>query len=298
MIQILLVDDYEEWRRQVGLLLQVRPELKVTCQATDGWEAVRKADELKPDLVLLDIGLPKLNGIEVARRIRQLSCNSRIIFLSQDRSRDAVQAALNTGACGYVYKADAGSELLPAINAVLRGERFVSSSLKKCEFDEETQERPRHVIVHCSDDRYLLHTFTRFVTSALNAGNAAIVLATQPHREGLLHGLKEQGVDIGRAIEEGTYIAIDVAESISAMMVNDLPDRVRFFTGISGLIGAATKAAKSRTPRVVVCGEGVAVLKAQGKAAAAIGLEQLCDELANTHEVDVLCAYPSEIPQI
>src|SRR5262249_12317224 len=122
MTRILLVDDYEEWRRQVAQLLQVRPEVQVTCQATDGWEAVRRAEELKPDLVLLDIGLPKLNGIEVARRIRQLSCNSRIIFLSQDRSPDAVQTALNTGACGYVYKADAGSELLTAIEAVLRGQ--------------------------------------------------------------------------------------------------------------------------------------------------------------------------------
>jgi DNA-binding NarL/FixJ family response regulator len=292
MTPILLVDDYEAWRRQVGLLLQAHPEFQVTCQATDGWEAVRKAEELKPHLVLLDIGLPKLNGIEAARRIRQLSCNSKIIFLSQESSPDAVQTALNTGACGYVYKADAGSELLPAIKAVLRGERFVSSSIERCKSGEEIQDRPRHVIVHCSDDTYLLDTFTRYVTSALNAGNAAIVLATQPHREGLLQGLEEQGVDIGRAIEEGTYIAIDVAESISAMMVNDLPDRVRFFTGISGLIGAATKAAKSKTPKVVVCGEGVAVLRAQGKSAAAIRLEQLCDELADTHEVDVLCAYP------
>jgi hypothetical protein len=164
--------------------------------------------------------------------------------------------------------------------------------LKKRESDE-AQDRPRHVIVHCSDDRCLLDTFTRTVTSALDAGNAAIVLATGPHRERLHHGLEEQGVDIGRAIQEGTYIAIDVAETVSAMMVNDLPDRVRFFTGISSLIGAATKAAKSRPPRVVVCGEGVALLRSEGKAEAAIRLEQLCDELANTHEVDVLCAYPS-----
>lgn len=293
MIRILLVDDYEKWRRQVGLLLQVRPDIQVMSEAADGWEAVQRAEELKPDLVLLDIGLPRINGIEVARRIRQLSCNSRIIFLSQDHSPDTVQTALSTGACGYVYKADAGCELLPAIEAVVRGERFLSSSLEKRKSGREAQDRPRHVIVRCSDDKCLLDAFTRTVTSALNAGNAAIVLATGPHREGLLHGLEEQGVDIGRAIQEGTYIAVDVAESVSAIMVNDLPDRVRFYTGISGLIGAATKAAKSRPPRVVVCGEGVALLQAEGKADAAIRLGQLCHELANTHEVDVLCAYPS-----
>jgi DNA-binding NarL/FixJ family response regulator len=292
MSSILIVDDYEEWRRQVGLLLQMRPELQVVGEAADGSEAVQRVEELKPDLVLLDIGLPKLNGIEVARRIRQLSPNSKIIFVSQDNSLDALQAALSTGAHGYVYKADAGRDLLAAIEAVLRGERFVSSSLKNSEFSEKAQDPRRHVIIFCSDDSYLVETFTRIVAAASDAGNAAIVLATEPHRDSLLHKLEKHGVDVGRAIQEGTYIAIDVAESVSAIMVNDLPDPARFFVGISGLIETATRAAKSGQPRVVVCGEGVALLQAEGKADAAIRLEQLCDELANTHEVDVLCAYP------
>ena len=98
MIRILIVDDYENWRRQVRLLLQARPEWQVICEASDGSEAVQKAEELKPDLILLDIGLPTLNGIEVARRIRQLSPNSKIVFLSQDNSLDVVQVALSTGA--------------------------------------------------------------------------------------------------------------------------------------------------------------------------------------------------------
>jgi DNA-binding NarL/FixJ family response regulator len=129
-IRILVADDYEDWRRQVCLLLQVRPELQVICEASDGSEAVQKAEELKPDLILLDIGLPKLNGIEAARRIRQLSPNSKIIFLSQDNSPEVVQAALSTGALGYVYKAYARGDLLPAVDAVLRGKEFVSSGLK------------------------------------------------------------------------------------------------------------------------------------------------------------------------
>jgi DNA-binding NarL/FixJ family response regulator len=129
-VRILLVDDYKDWLDQVRSLLGARPEWQVICEVSDGSEAVQKAEELEPDLILLDIGLPKLNGIETARQIRQLSPGSKIIFLSQETSLDVVQEALGTGALGYVYKSHAQSDLLPAIEAVLRGERFVSSGLK------------------------------------------------------------------------------------------------------------------------------------------------------------------------
>jgi DNA-binding NarL/FixJ family response regulator len=129
-IRVLVVDDYKDWRDQVRSLLQERPEWQVICEVSGGLEAVQKAEELKPDLIVMDIGLPKLNGIEATCRIRQLSPKSKIIFLSQDNSADVVQVALSTGAGGYVYKALSQSDLLPAIDAVLRGEQFVSSNLR------------------------------------------------------------------------------------------------------------------------------------------------------------------------
>jgi len=126
----------------------------------------------------------------------------------------------------------------------------------------------------------------------VNTGNAAIVLVTEPHRALLLQRLEKQGLDVGRAIQGGTYIALDANKAISAIMVRGLPDPVRFFGGIGGFIDAAIKAARTKQPRIVVCGESVALLRAEGKGDAAIRLEQLCDELARTHEVDVLCAQP------
>jgi DNA-binding NarL/FixJ family response regulator len=125
-IRILVVDDYGNWRRQVRLLLRGRSEWQVICEASDGLEAVQKAEKQQPDLILLDIGLPKLNGIEAARRIRKLSPHSKIIFLSQDNDPDIVQEALSTGAVGYVCKAHAQSELLPAVEAVLADKQFVN----------------------------------------------------------------------------------------------------------------------------------------------------------------------------
>jgi DNA-binding NarL/FixJ family response regulator len=91
--------------------------------------AVQKADELNPDLILLDIGLPSLNGIEAARQIRKLVPKAKIIFLSQESSDDVVQEALSLGALGYVVKALAGSELLAAVKGVLDGKQFVSGGV-------------------------------------------------------------------------------------------------------------------------------------------------------------------------
>jgi DNA-binding NarL/FixJ family response regulator len=128
-IRVLVADDYAPWHRFVYSTLRKQPELQVIGQVSDGVEAVEKAQELQPDLILLDIGLPTLNGIEAARRIRERVPKSKILFVSEHRSPDIVGEALSTAAGGYVLKSDAASELLPAVTAVLEGRRFISSSL-------------------------------------------------------------------------------------------------------------------------------------------------------------------------
>jgi DNA-binding NarL/FixJ family response regulator len=127
-IRVLLVDDYEQWRRFASTILLKQPELQIIREVSDGLKAVQAAKELQPDLILLDIGLPTLNGIEAARQIREVSPMSKIIFVSENRSGDIAEEALSTGADGYVIKSDAG-ELLTAVKAVLEGKRFVSASL-------------------------------------------------------------------------------------------------------------------------------------------------------------------------
>jgi DNA-binding NarL/FixJ family response regulator len=126
-ISILVVDDFEPFRQFVRSTLQNEIELHKLVEASDGVEAVEQAQYLQPDLILLDIGLPKVNGLEAARRITALAPRSKILFLSQESSVDVVQAAFSAGASGYVVKIDAGSELPTAVKTVLRGEKFVGS---------------------------------------------------------------------------------------------------------------------------------------------------------------------------
>ena len=292
--RILIVDDYKDWRSLVRLLLQSRPEWQIVCEVSDGSEAVQKAQELKPDLIVLDIGLPTLNGIEAARRIRQVSPNSKILFLTMDNSPDVEQAALSTGAQGFVHKARAQSDLLPAIDAVLRDKQFVSSSLKGYQIADAPRAKAphRHEVLFYSDDAVFLDGFTPFIAAALKANNAAIVVATKSHQDGLLQRLEAEGLDVDEAIQQGTYIVVDAADTLSTIMVNGLPDPIRFFESLSGLIAAAFKAAKAEHPRVVLCGERVGLLWTEGNTDAAIRLEQLCDDLVRKHEIDMLCAYP------
>jgi len=130
-VRVLLVDDFEPWRQRVSSTLQRRKELRVVAEVADGLEAVQKAKELKPDLILLDIGLPNLNGIEAANRIRQLVPGAKIIFLTQNSDKEVVQAAMSSGVQGYVLKTDAATELLTAVSRVLRGDDVVISGIEQ-----------------------------------------------------------------------------------------------------------------------------------------------------------------------
>ena len=129
IVRVLVVDDSEPCRRFVCSTLGKRPELQVICEVSDGLVAVQKAKELQPDLIVLDIGLPTLNGMEGAGRIRKLAPESKILILSQESSADVVQEALSVGALGYVVKAHAGTELLAAVDAVCQGMQFVSKGI-------------------------------------------------------------------------------------------------------------------------------------------------------------------------
>jgi DNA-binding NarL/FixJ family response regulator len=128
-IRVLVVDDYEPFRSFVCTTLGKRQDMHVVGEASDGLNAIRKAEELKPDLIVLDIDLPILNGIEAGRRIRKLCPASKILFLTLESSVEVAQEAFNLGAIAYIVKAHAGSELSAAVEAVCQGRRFVSKGL-------------------------------------------------------------------------------------------------------------------------------------------------------------------------
>jgi CheY-like chemotaxis protein len=277
-LRILVVEDHGAFRQVICTALQRGAEFQ-TIEAADGLEAVQKAEELQPDLILLDINLPRMHGFEVAKQIPRLAPHARLLFMSQESSPDIVCKALSLGASGYVQKLSAATDLLSAIEAVLDGRRFVSSSVGFTEPADAPAPR-RHEILFCSDDAAIVDGLTRFIAAALHAADAAIVLATESHRTRLLQELRTQGVHIDGAIERGTCLSFDADVA---------PDPIRFVEAIDSVREAAAKAGNAH-PRVAFCGERAGRLWAAGRTAEAVQLEQLCCELA--HDVDILCVYP------
>jgi DNA-binding NarL/FixJ family response regulator len=124
---VIVVDDFEPFRKFIRTTLKARPDIQVIAEVSDGLEAVRKSEELQPDLIVLDIGLPTLNGVEAARRILKVSPHSRILVVSQESSLDVIEEAFNSGAMGYVVKTRVATDLLTAVEVVSQGRRFVSN---------------------------------------------------------------------------------------------------------------------------------------------------------------------------
>jgi DNA-binding NarL/FixJ family response regulator len=262
-----VVDDYEPWHGFVSTTLRKEPELEIIGRAFDGLEAVQQAKQLQPDLILLDIGLPTLNGIEAARQIRQVSPKSKILLISENRSPGIAEQALNTGAGGYVVKSDAASELLPAVKTVLEGKRFASASLTGRRDsinpqDEHTAqqvrrervvarsqpqsvETNRHELRFYSDDAAFVDDFAHSIEAALETGNAVVVIATESHRANLLQQLRADSVDVDAAAERKLYIALDVSDSLSTVMVTSTGGD-GFAKGVPHAIVEALRTAKER----------------------------------------------------
>ena len=289
LCRILVVEDHETVRRFVCSELEQRAEFSIVGEASNGLDAVQKAQELQPDLILLDVGLPKLNGLEAARQINSLVPNAKLLFLSLESSARVMQEAFRMGAWGYVHKMRAQLDLLPAVDAVLAGKRFVSSDMA---FGEAQGVEPRHDVQFYSNDEVFLEGVTRFVSAAMKANNPVILLATKAHRDGLVERLEEMGFDIDDAIRQGTYISLDATDALARISVKGVPDPAKFLDGIIGLLESVSIATKADYPRVAVFGECVGLLCQGGRAEAAIQLESTGNDLIQTRNVDILCAYP------
>jgi DNA-binding NarL/FixJ family response regulator len=135
VLRILVADDHELFRRGVRNLLEAEPNWEVVAEASDGQEAFERAKELRPEIVVLDVGMPRLNGLEAARRIRRELPQIKLLILTMHDSERLAWEVLNSGARGYVTKSDTARDLVNAIGALQRDETFFTPRVDRMILD-------------------------------------------------------------------------------------------------------------------------------------------------------------------
>jgi len=289
--KVLVVEDHELFRQALCGFLQQRADVLIVGESTDGLDAVHQAEARQPDVILLDIGLPTLNGLQVVSRIRATVPNARVLLVTNESSLDVVEEAFRRGAHGYVYKPRLHQDLFLVFDAILGGGRHVSRSLERIA-DGDVAASHRHDVLFCSSDAILENAFSHFIAGELGEGKAVIVLATDSHDRNIRRLLHASDVNVDLVIQQERYLPVHIDDVLAQVSINGWPDEARFAHAAGDLLRSAASRATGHHPKVAACGECAPTLWARGHFDAAIRLEHLWDELSSGQHLDTLCAYP------
>jgi DNA-binding NarL/FixJ family response regulator len=302
--RVLLVEDHEGFRSYVRSALLQRKELELVGVAGDGLEAVEKCRELLPDIVLMDIGLPRLNGLDAARRILAEFPNCRIVFLTQEHAPEILEEALKLGASGYVLKTRAARDLFPAMQSARQGPPFVSSNgasrtpaqaAGAVSDRSQTVAQPFPAFTHSHevhvypDEESFVAGLASFITRSLSAQKAVLAFFTEQREQRILAAVERSGIDVKALVAAGRFVPRQVSDLATELLLQGRTDRASLVAESVEIVENMVKANPGR--RVCVCGECATSLFSGGRADAAVVLETIWDELTQRYRLEVFCAY-------
>jgi len=311
-IRILIVDDHEAIRRRVRSLLSTRAEWFICGEAADGLDAVEKAKRLRPNVVLMDMTMPRMKGVQATKIIRKEVPEAKVVVIGQNDPSVVRRQAIEIDACGFVAKADLSRDLLSTIDRLVghrpfgdEGENFdmrVPDGKRKIGVpvsrDDQSEPwcglladaAPRdHIVQLYQDENFLSRAVCRFAVSAINHGEGVILVPTSAHWNALRPRLEAEGVDVKPAQASGQLTVVDADQLLPGFMREAMPD-APLFLGLAAETIAQARGG-DRFTKVRWWGEMVNVLWERGDVAASMGLEDLFHKLAHDHEIAIFCSF-------
>jgi CheY-like chemotaxis protein len=267
-------------------------DFRLVAAVTDGRKAVEAVSRLDPDVAVLDITMPELDGFRTAQALQKAGSRAKVVFLTLHDGDEYVEAALRSGARGYVLKARMDADLQCALWHALAGRSFLPSlnSLSTL-----TGDAGGHTIHFRANDGSFHDGVVEVLLAAIARGEMSVVLGTHALRTGIARGLNAAGCDVSAMRAKGNYFEFDAAQAISQVMRNGLPDRSELTKMVDNLERLRLARAPGGRNRVTIFGEMAGLLLQAGNLDAAVRMEQLWSELTRTLPYFTICSYPTPI---
>jgi CheY-like chemotaxis protein len=266
-------------------------EFEIAGTAADGREALNEARRLAPDVIVLDIAMPGLNGFQTARALAEDGSHVPIVFLSTHDANDCVEEAFAAGGRGFVAKTRLQPDLASALNHVLSGRMFMPSLAPMLPLVEDGSGHAMHLY---SDERILVCELADLFDHALQRGDATCLIAEEPLREGLERGLQARGWAVDDASGRNRFRTVDAEEAVFSFVRHGLPDVARVADIANELDLYRLTSAEGPLKRLTIFGNMASHLSRRGNAPAAMALERTWAALTNTLPFFTVCGYSME----
>jgi CheY-like chemotaxis protein len=286
--RIVVADDHVRVLESVATLLQ--RDFTVVASAHDGPRALEASERLDPDVVLLDVTMPGLSGLQVARELKRSGSRARIVFLTMHPAHDYIEAALRAGGHGYVLKTRIQPDLVSAVNHVLSGQIFVPTLSA---MSMAANSAGGHAVYFYRDQSIFLREAAGLAGTMLRRGEPFVIVGDETTRHGIVRLLQERGVDVALAAERRQYRAVGTGTFLSQTTRNGWPDADAINTTIHELEQFRVNAANGPRARITIVGDMTPVWRGEAPDAA-FELERLWDSLAAPVPFFTVCAYAAD----
>jgi DNA-binding NarL/FixJ family response regulator len=286
--RILLVDDHRAFLEQVSQHLD--RVFDIVGLASDGHEALYLARRLTPDLVVLDVAMPGLNGFQTLEQLRRHAPDTRAVFLTMHRDDEFVAAAINAGAFGYVLKSRISVDLIPAISHALVRRLFLPSLAALSMIRGS-----RHAVHFHANDTDYLDGVCELVAATLRSGEKLVMAASEATRTGVAQRLRARHIDVALLSQRGQYLEHDSALALSWVMNDGRPDEERLRESMQTLERWRSNVPHgSRPSQLTIIGDISASLCLSGDFGAALEMERIWNDLSGPLPFLTVCIYPIE----